>query len=114
MKRYLLLIRGEDKFAQLSPAEMEATIRRYSEWAQKLRAEGRLVEAEGLDSGGRVLDASSGSVVVTDGPFAEAKEIVGGFYLIHAASLDEAASIARECPALGYGGLVEVRPQMEY
>ena len=112
MKKFILLIRGEDRFAQLSPAEIQATVQRYSDWAKRLRDEERLVDAEGLDSGGRLLMSDNG--VVSDGPFPETRELVGGYYIYNADSLDHALEIAKDCPALGYGGTVEVRPIMDY
>lgn len=110
MKKFILLIKGEDKFSQLSPAEMQATIERYSAWAGRLRSENRLVDAEGLDSAVRILKGD----VVTDGPFPETKEMVGGYYIYNATDFDEATAIAKDCPALGYGGSIELRPVMDY
>ncbi|MEZ0324884.1 MAG: YciI family protein [Fimbriimonas sp.] len=111
MKKFILLIKGEDRWAQLSPAQMQETIQRYSAWAGKLRAENRLVDAEGLSSEGKVL---VGGDVITDGPFPETKEMVGGYYIFTAADLAEAETLARECPALAYGGRVELRQAMDY
>lgn len=112
MPKFILLIRGEEKWSALSPAEMEATIAKYRVWSSQLREQGTLVHAEPLDRGGRVLDASSGTV--TDGPFVETKEMIGGFFLYEAADLDEAVRIGHGCPALGYGGAVEIRPIPTY
>jgi len=108
MQKFIVLIRSEDKWDKLSPAEMQETIQKYMAWAGKLRAEGRIVDAEPLDKTGRVLSGEGG--VITDGPFLETKEMIGGDFIFTAADLDEAAAIARECPALGYGGSVDVRP----
>jgi len=112
MKKFVLLIRGEEKWAELSPAEMQATIEKYSAWAGRLREENRLVDAEALDRVGVALCGADG--VVTDGPFVETKEMVGGYYVFQAKDLEEAAAIGRECPALSYGGRIEIRPVMDY
>ncbi len=112
MKKFALFIRGEDRWSQLSPAEMQETVQKYSAWARRLREEGRLVDAEGLDGSGRVLVGQDG--VITDGPFPETRELVGGYYILTAADFDDALAIARDCPALSYGGAVEVRPVMDY
>ena len=112
MKKFMLLIRGEERFAALSPAEMQATVQAYSDWAKKLKAEGRIVDAEGLQGSGRVLTGQDG--VVTDGPFPETKEMVGGYYIYTADSLDHAVEIGRACPALTYGGSIEIRPIADY
>lgn len=112
MKKFVLLIRGEGEWAKLSPAEMEATIKKYSAWAKKLRDDGRLVDAEPLEHSGRVLTGVNG--VVSDGPFAETKEMIGGYYIYQATDLEEAVAIGRECPAMCYGGSVEIRPVADY
>ena len=111
MKKFILLIRGEDKWEGLSPAEQQAAIEKYSAWAAKLRSEGRLVDADGLDPDGKVL--KSGGVVL-DGPFAETKEVVGGYYVYNASDWDEAVALAKECPTLEYGGQIELRKVMDY
>jgi len=111
MKKFILLIRGEDKWSELSPAEQQAAIEKYTAWAGRLRSEGRLVDADGLDPDGRVL---KGGGVVIDGPFAEIKEVVGGYYVYHAADWDEAVTIAQDCPTLEYGGQMELRKVMDY
>jgi len=114
MKKFILLIRGEDKWEQLSPAEAQAAVEKYSAWAKKLREEGRLVDAEGLAPEARHLVPHEGQIVVSDGPFTETKEIVGGYYVFTAKDLDEATEICRACPSLEYGGNVEIRPVMDY
>jgi hypothetical protein len=113
MKKFILLIRSEDKFAQLSPADIQSTIGKYRSWAQKMREEGRLIDAEGLKDGGKVLTGSAGGII-TDGPFPETKEMVGGYYVFTADSMEQAEQIARDCPALSYGGSVELRQSMDY
>ena len=77
----------------------------------QLRSEGRLVDADGLDPDGKVL--KSGGVVL-DGPFAETKEVVGGYYVYNASDWDEAVALAKECPTLEYGGQIELRKVMDY
>jgi len=112
--KFLLLIRDEEKFEQLSPAEMQSVIEKYSAWAKKLREEGRLVDAEGLAPDSRILRKSGDEVVVSDGPYAESKEMIGGYYVFTAESFDEAVGMAKECPTMLYGGTIELRCEMEY
>lgn len=114
MKKFVLLIRGEDKFEALSPAEMQAVIGRYMAWAQRLREEGRLVDSEGLAPDSRLLRGEGGKILVTDGPYAETKDMIGGYYVFRAEDFDEAVEIAKACPALDYGGNVELRTEMDY
>jgi hypothetical protein len=110
MSQFILLIRGgEDLSENLSPEQIQEAIERYSAWARKLRAAGKLVNAEKLkDNESFLLSRKHGHVVV-DGPFAETKETIGGFFIINADSLEEAIEIARESPAMSQGGRVEVR-----
>ncbi|HET9588199.1 MAG TPA: YciI family protein [Anaerolineales bacterium] len=110
MSQFILFIRGgSDLSANLSPEQIQETVQRYSAWAQKLRAEGKLVSAEKLkDNTGMLLHSKDGRVMV-DGPFAETKETIGGYFIIEARDMDEAIAIARESPALGGGSAVEIR-----
>jgi hypothetical protein len=110
MSQFMLFIRaGEESTEDLSPEQIQQAIQRYSAWAKKLREQGKLVAAEKLkDNTGLLFSARDGRIVV-DGPFAETKETIGGYFVYEAASEAEAIAIARECPALGNGGVVELR-----
>lgn len=118
MKNYLITIfssqESEEAWARMSPQEMQSHLKRYMDYSQRLRDEGRLVAAEGLSQHGALLSKVSGKLEVTDGPYVFAKEMVGGFFYITANSLDEAIRIAQDCPALEAAGRVEVREQMDY
>ena len=96
------------------PAEIQAHIGHMRQLNKELRATGELVAAEGLDFPARprsVRANGGGAPLVTDGPFVETKEALGGFYIVEAADLDQAMTFARQCPA-PYGG-IEVRPIMD-
>jgi hypothetical protein len=110
MAKFMLILRENPAtFAALSPDEIQAIIQEYSAWAEKLGQAGKLAGGEKLrDEGGRHLSARSGSLVATDGPFAEAKEVVGGFFMIEAADYAEAETLAADCPHVKYG-VVEIR-----
>jgi hypothetical protein len=111
MAQYTLMLRGESDsaFAKLSPAEMQAIVARYHTWAEGLGAAGKLAGSHKLyDGQGRVMRRNAGKVVVTDGPFTEGKEVIGGLFVIEAASYDEAIAIADGCPHLDFGS-IEVR-----
>lgn len=95
-----------------SPEMSPESFQRWMDWVERMRARGQYVSGEPLEPApGSVLRGQE-NVVVTDGPYAEAKEIIGGFMLIRAANLAEAVTIARECPGLPDGGSVEVRQVM--
>lgn len=110
MAQYVLLLRDNGSFpTDMSGEEMQAIIRRYKAWSDGLRAEGRFKGGEKLkDREGRLMRRASSGVSVTDGPFAEAKEIIGGFFLIEAASYEDAVKRANDCPHLDFG-TIEVR-----
>lgn len=105
MSKFVLILHDNPSgFAALSPAEMQAVIAEYGAWAQKLGAMGRLAGGHKLtDEGGRRLSATSGKLVVTDGPYAEAKDIIGGFFIIEAADYADAEAVCADCPHVKYG-----------
>lgn len=111
MTKYLLLLHETPaQYADMSPAEMAQIIERYSDWAAGLAARGRLVQGEKLaDGGGRQLRRSATGVVATDGPYAEAKDVIGGFFIIEAQSHEEAQRLAEDCPHLHGDNWIEVR-----
>lgn len=111
MARYMLLLHeNPSAFAEATPDEMQSVIGEYVAWRQKLASEKRLVGGEKLkDEGGRHLVTRGSAVVVTDGPFAEAKEVLGGYFTVEASSYDEAVEIAKTCPHLKYEGRIELR-----
>lgn len=93
-----------------SPERKAAVTKEYMAWGDRLRAEGRLKAGEKLTvDAGRVLRAAGDRIMTTDGPFAESKELLGGFFLIAARDYDEACRTAESCPHFKYGGSIEVR-----
>lgn len=110
MAQYLFLLRDNPaNFASLSPSEMQELIMRYMNWRKGLAEKGYQPSGQKLrDDSGRFMTSSSGKVNVADGPFAESKEIVSGFFMITAQDYDEAVAIAKTCPHLDFGTL-EVR-----
>ena len=110
--RYLLLICSDEKGqAPPSRAEMETLVQGHGRFAGELRAAGKMVHGERLkpDSDGSRVRVKAGQRQVMDGPFAETKEALGGFYLIDCESKQEAVEWAKKIPRLE-GGFVEVRP----
>jgi hypothetical protein len=112
---YLLLLRnaGLDVHAHLTPSQREQLTQRWNDWVQSLTERGKLAHASPLGLGGRVVSGPAGERV-TDGPYAEGKEVVGGYFFLKVTDLDEATAIARECPSLPLGLSVEVRPVASY
>ena len=108
MSRFLVLLRDEPSgFASLSPAEMQAAIEKYIAWGERIRASGHMVLGEKLtDGSGRVV--RDPSAIVSDGPYAEAREIVGGVYILEAPDYDTAVRYMSDSPHLAFGS-IEVR-----
>lgn len=106
MNDYLLLSRGQWD-ADASPREVQAAIDAFYVWYEKGLAEGRLKPGSRLEPACRVV-AKGG--LITDGPFAETKEWVGGYWFIVAETLEQAAAIAAENPCLQFGLTTEIRP----
>ena len=109
---YMLIFRGTDWHKGLSPEEMQQVSDRWMAWFKRLTGQGKAVAGNPLEREGKIVSGKNGRVVA-DGPFAESKEAIGGYFLLNVNSLDEAVAIAQECPGLAYGAKVEVRPVME-
>jgi len=105
---YMLLFRGTDWHKGLSPEEIQQVITQMYAWFDRLTEQGILKAGQPLESEGKVVSQKKGSSVA-DGPFAESKEAIAGYFLLQVNSLDEAVEIAKNYPALNYGATVEVR-----
>lgn len=104
LKEYLLLSRGQwdtDK----SPEQIQLAIDGFYSWYERLVAEGKLKPGRRLAIEGKRVSRAG----ITDGPFAETKEVIGGYWFIVAGSLEEAAAIAAESPCLACGLTYEIR-----
>ncbi len=108
---YLLLFRntGPETHEHLSPDERQDLVVRWNAWYEGLRAQGKAVDGRPLELESRVVSGAGGARV-TDGPFSEAKEAVGGYVMLHVSDLNEATEIARCHPGLEHGLVIEVRP----
>ena len=112
----LLLHSPTDRPRQIasSPTDFTKITREYMEWADRTRAQGHLKGGNKLtDDAGKIMKSQSNKVALTDGPYAESKEIVAGFFLIDAGDYAEACRIAQDCPHLKYGSHIEVRQVQE-
>ena len=111
MAKFLVLARGTgQQYANRSPQEMQQVLQKYMAWTAGLRDAGRMLHAERLKADGRVVRGAAGKMTVTDGPYAETKDLVNGYMLIEATDLLHAVEISKGCPILEGGGSVEVRP----
>jgi hypothetical protein len=105
---YLLLLRSTNWHEGLSPEEIQRVMGQWMEWYNRFDQQGKIKGANPLEGEGKVISGKSRTVA--DGPFAEAKESIAGYFLLSVDSMEEAVQYGQECPALPYGMTVEVRP----
>ena len=104
-----LLYNGPNDFDGVSPEDMQGVIERYKAWGDSLEKAGKLVGSNKLvDEEGRVLRGGVGNITITDGPFSETKELIGGYFAVTADNYEEAVELAKGCPHLDFGTL-EIR-----
>lgn len=110
MAEYLLLFRGGEGFElqKSSPEKWQAHMQKWMHWMGGLSEQGKLGGSQALQDSGKLIKGQK--KVLSDGPFMEGKEMVGGYLLCKADSYEEAVEIARNCPILSFeSGIVEVR-----
>lgn len=111
MKEYMLIFRNpvNQMDEPPSPEQMQATVSQWQKWIKGIAAQGNYMGTNRLTSEGATLHAKN---LVKDGPYAEGKEVVGGYLIVKAGSLDAAKEMAKSCPIFHLGGNVEVRSVM--
>ena len=110
MSEYDFLYRGGE--AGRSPERMQQSMQRWMAWFKELAEKGHVKnQGHPLELAGKLVKGSQKAVV--DGPFAEAKDVIGGYTLIEAKDLDQAVELSKGCPILEVEGAVEVRPVMQ-
>ncbi|GAB5473426.1 MAG: YciI family protein [Maribacter sp.] len=111
MSNFLFLFRGGDaRRLEQSPEEMQAHMQKWGAWMGGLKEAGKLVDGLPLSKEGKVVQERG--ELVTDGPFAEGAEVVGGYLIVTADDLDGAVEISKQCPIFEHDGNVEVREIM--
>jgi hypothetical protein len=111
--QYLLMCCIEEKAWEALPgSRRDEVMKQYGEWVDELRTRGQYLAGAKLQgtSSATTVRSRNGKPAVTDGPFAETKEQLGGYHLLECRDLDEALSFARRVPTLAVGGTIEVRP----
>jgi hypothetical protein len=110
MAEFVYLYRGGQR--PTSPEQSEQIMQKWVAWLKQLEDKGYMKDrGQPLAPEGKVVKGSA--KLITDGPYAESKDIVGGYTLVQAKDLGQAAELAKGCPIFEGGGLVEVRPVME-
>ncbi len=107
MKDFILLFRGGLDYDTATPEQVQQSMLRWKNWMEELGKSGKSTGGQRLTGGGAVLKGENKQV--TDGPYAEGKEAVGGFISLRASDLNEAIEISKGCPIFDHGGTTEVR-----
>jgi hypothetical protein len=114
--KYLLLLYGdESQWANATPDELQRSMGEYAKLGQELTDAGAFLSGEGLETtnAATTVRVRDGETIVSDGPFAETREQLGGYYLLECRDLDEAVRWASKVPD-AFTGSVEIRPIMDY
>jgi hypothetical protein len=111
MEKFMFIFIGGDP-SHLSAEAQQAHMGKWFAWVEKLTKASRYASGEALQPGGKHI--AGPRKVVTDGPYAESKELVGGYFVVLAKDLDEATEMAKECPDYELGGIVEVREVVKF
>ncbi len=109
MEKFMLIFEGRSN-PNASPEEMQANMDKWMQWINRLHQEGKYVAGEPLLPGGKLVTSKTS---VTDGPYTEGKEVVGGFFVINANNYDEAVAECRDYPDFEMGGRIQVRQVMK-
>jgi hypothetical protein len=110
MKEFMMIFRTEkNDNPKPSPEQMQVMVQQWQDWIGGIAAQGKFVATNALGGEGKTIQSGK---PVTDGPYAEVKEIVGGYMIVKAENLDVAVELSRGCPTLAIGGSVEVRDVM--
>jgi hypothetical protein len=111
MEKFMLIFQGTMPPNQ-SPEQMQAHMGKWMAWIDKLAKADKYVAGEPLLPGGKLVTGTNGKSI-TDGPYTEGKEVVGGFFIINAKDMDEAVVITQDFPDYEFGGTVQVRQVMK-
>ena len=109
MPQFVLMLRDSGSFPEdISAEEIQQIIERYRVWSERVGAKGQKL----ADGEGRIVrkgnGPTSGRLTITDGPYAESKEVIGGYFVVDAPSYDHAARLVEDCPHLDFGS-IEIR-----
>ena len=111
MEKYMFLFAGGDA-SHLSNEDMQKHMQKWFAWVEKLTKQQRYVSGESLLPAAKKIVGPKKTV--TDGPYAEGKEVVGGYFVVYATDMNEAVEMAKECPDYEFGGVVEVREVQKF
>ncbi|MBC7874532.1 MAG: hypothetical protein H7Y01_11075 [Ferruginibacter sp.] len=111
MEKFMLIFQGGEKDGG-SPEQMQAHMGKWMAWIDQLAKSEQYVSGEPLLPGGKLISGAQGKNV-TDGPYTEGKEVIGGYFIINAKDINEAVALSKNCPDFELGGTVQVRQVMK-
>ena len=112
MKEFMMIFRTEQDKSEISPEQMQVMVKQWQDWIGGIASQGKFVATNALGYQGKTVHADG---AITDGPYAEVKEIVGGYIIVKADNLEDAVKLSEGCPTLEIpGGKVEVRDVMVF
>ena len=112
MKEFMLLFKADYKKMEFSQEDWQATAKKWQDWTEGIKSQGKWVATgQQLGRESKIVNANG---VITDGPYAEIKEMLISFCTVSAESINGAAELAKNCPVLDVGGNVEVRELVKY
>ena len=111
MKEFMMIFRNEPSGQKPSPEQMQVMVKQWQDWIGGIAAQGKFVSTNALGFQGKTVHANT---TITDGPYSELKEIVGGYAIVKADNIEDALKLVTGCPTLAIGGKVEVRDVMVF
>lgn len=116
MHKYMLIFRNtpvsEEAYSNMSPEAMQAELDKWNNWIGGIAAQGKMIASDALEPDGKIVAGSKH--VVSDGPYVEGKELVSGYLLMQASTIEEAVELSKGCPIYDIEGTVEVRKLMVF
>src|SRR4051794_9343537 len=106
---YMLIFRGTDWYAGLSAEEMQAVADNWMAWFKRLTDQGKVIAGNPLEREGKIVSGKNGRII-SDGPFAETKETIGGYFLLKVGTFDEAGALPPQIPWVAFRLRVGVGP----
>jgi hypothetical protein len=111
MEKFMLIFHGGISPSE-SPAQLQSNMEKWIAWVEKLRKGNKYLSGEPLLPGGKLISGANGKSV-TDGPYTEGKEVVGGYFIVEAANYNEAVTMCNDYPDYQYGGKIQIRQVMK-
>lgn len=116
MKNFMMIFRNDNSGPKPSPEQLQAMVKQWDDWQAKLESTGNFQGSNPLSSNALGMEGKTvhPSGTISDGPYAEVKEHVGGYTVVQANDIEHASELAKDCPILKVGGTVEIRDVMVF